>query len=185
MFASVLFVAVAVMGIDAGWQPLPDGGTEYIIQIDSPTLEALKAGQPIGSDIHPDAREIKSYKIVIGTGKLPRENPVVKPAEKLLSNTDKQPPNNPAPTQNSSPDQTSKQPQRLEFDQSTKPLSAQPANFIEMNEKASADKKEEPAKPWLVLTGVSLAFFASLGGNIYLVWLFADLRRRYKTAISK
>jgi hypothetical protein len=32
---------------------------------------------------------------------------------------------------------------------------------------------------------VSLGLFASLGGNAYLAWIFADLRRRYRAALAK
>lgn len=73
MGAMVLFVAAVGLGIDTGWQPLPEGGLEYIIQIEPPMLESLKAGEEVASDIPPDLRGIRSYRIKVGTGELPRK----------------------------------------------------------------------------------------------------------------
>jgi hypothetical protein len=43
--SSSVRIAAAALGIDVGWQPLPEGGMEYIIQIAPQTLETLKAGE--------------------------------------------------------------------------------------------------------------------------------------------
>jgi hypothetical protein len=74
-----LCMATAVLGVQVGWQKLPEGGMEYIIQFDSQTLEALKAGQPVQSDIPPGAGDVRSYRIVVGTERLPRDTPPEKP----------------------------------------------------------------------------------------------------------
>ncbi len=81
MAMNTLFIALAAatFGIEAGWQRLPDGGMEYIIQLDARALEALQAGEPLRSDIPDAAGEIKSYCIKLGTEKLPRETPLPKP----------------------------------------------------------------------------------------------------------
>jgi hypothetical protein len=75
MCALVICVAAATLGIDVGWERLPDGGMEYIIQLDPQTLESLRTGQAIQSDIPPSAGEVRSYRIMVGGKKLPRETP--------------------------------------------------------------------------------------------------------------
>jgi len=89
MTALAICIAVATLGIDVGWKPLPEGGVEYIIQLDPLALEALRDGQPLQSDIHPDAGEVRSYRIIVGSEKLTREKqparpkPTKEPLEKL------------------------------------------------------------------------------------------------------
>lgn len=46
--------------------------------------------------------------------------------------------------------------------------------------KAAVDAEpEKPGKPWLPLTFTLFGLFASLGANVYLVWIAYDVRRRY------
>ncbi|MEX0714573.1 MAG: hypothetical protein WD278_19710 [Pirellulales bacterium] len=40
-------------------------------------------------------------------------------------------------------------------------------------------------KPWLPLSLTLLGLFASLGANVYLVWIAAGLRRRYRSVIQR
>ena len=72
-------IAAAALGINVGWQRLPEGGMEYIIQFDPQSLDALRAGQPIQSDVPPGAGEVRSYRIIVGTEKLRRDVPPEKP----------------------------------------------------------------------------------------------------------
>jgi hypothetical protein len=76
----LIFVAVAMFGHEVGWERLPSGEMEYIIQLDPAALDALQRGQPIRSDILSAAGEVRSYRIVVGTGKLKREMPAPKAA---------------------------------------------------------------------------------------------------------
>ena len=79
-------LCTAVVGIDVGWQPLQEGGTEYIIQLDPQSLEALKAGQPIESDILPGAGEVRSFKFYLGDEKPRRIGSTAKPAQQRQAN---------------------------------------------------------------------------------------------------
>jgi hypothetical protein len=196
MFAHVLWFSTVIIGANVGWQPLPEGGMEYIIQLDPQTLEALKAGASIQSDIPPSAGEVRSYKIVLGTEKLPRISP---PATSIESQPAKTADRTQSPSSNLtetlSPGQKSAFPRTLLPDPTGKPLTARSTAFDEPAgsstksettvQNQSEAKKEEPAKPWMPLILVSLGLFASLGGNVYLTWIFADLRRRYRTLSSK
>lgn len=67
-----ILVALAAVGVDYGWQPASDGQLEYIIQIEPAMLDALKNGRTITSEIHPDARDVRRFRIQVGTGVLPR-----------------------------------------------------------------------------------------------------------------
>ena len=91
--------------------------------------------------------------------------------------------------QAATPVETNSFPRTLTPDPAVKPLNT-PAAFNEPAgglaksmapaQNRSEASKGEPAKPWMPLILVSLGLFASLGGNAYLAWIFADLRRRYK-----
>ena len=151
-------IAAAAIGVDVGWQRLPEGGMEYIIQIEPQTLDALRAGQPIQSDIPAGVGDIRSYRIVVGSKKaLPRDE---------------------APTP----------PRKLTPDPAVKPLGNQPAAFVESNSTAPAAKSPAPGPavtdpeksptPWLPLTFTLFGLFASLGGNFYLGWIAWEMRKR-------
>jgi hypothetical protein len=196
MFAHVLWFSTVIVGINVGWQPLPEGGMEYIIQLDPQTLEALKAGESIQSDIPPSAGDVRSYKIVLGSNKLPRTSPpaasIESPSAKSSERTQGQTSNLP---ETANQGQTSAFPHQLLPDPAGKPMTARSAAYVESTggstksetaqPKPSETKNEEPAKPWMPLTLVSLGLFASLGGNVYLTWIFADLRRRYRESLLK
>lgn len=66
-----LLVATA-LGVDIGWQELPTGGVEYIVQLEPSALEALRAGEEVASDVPPNLRDVRRWRIRIGEGPLPR-----------------------------------------------------------------------------------------------------------------
>lgn len=75
MYGNIACIAAVLLGVDAGWQPLPEGGVEYIIQIEPELLETLKSGEPIQSDVPSYVKDVRAYRITVGTGKVPRELP--------------------------------------------------------------------------------------------------------------
>jgi hypothetical protein len=83
MAGSVLCLVTLTLGMDAGWRQLPDGGMEYIIQIESHVLDSLRSGAEIESDIPPKMRDLRSYRITVGTGELPRDIPIERPSERF------------------------------------------------------------------------------------------------------
>jgi len=68
-----LAVVTLVLGIDVGWQPLDEGGLEYIIQIEPQLLGTLQDGQDIVTDIPPDVRGVRTCRVTVGTSRLPRQ----------------------------------------------------------------------------------------------------------------
>jgi hypothetical protein len=147
-----VFVAAATLGFDVGWQRLPEGGMEYIIQLDPQTLDALRSGQVLQSDIPSAAGEVRSYRIVVGGQRPPRESPLPRPAPVA----------------------------KVETKVRAAPPAAQPPPRAEHRKQETAPI--EPAKPWLPLTLTLFGLFASLASNLYLGWIAAGLWRRCRRA---
>lgn len=83
MSAIIVCLSAAVLGVDYGWQPVAGGGIEYIIQIEPELLDSLKAGHDLFSDLPAAARNIRSYRITVGSGRLPHHGePLPPPADK-------------------------------------------------------------------------------------------------------
>jgi hypothetical protein len=77
MDAAMLLLALAIAGVNFGWQAAPDGsaGYEYIVQVEPELVDAMQRGDsiPIESNIPPDVGPIRKVRIVVGRGELPRE----------------------------------------------------------------------------------------------------------------
>lgn len=73
MNSLALLLAAAAVGVDYGWQPTGDGSLEYIIQIEPVLLQTLIDGEDIVSEIHPDVKGVRRFRIRVGTEQLPRK----------------------------------------------------------------------------------------------------------------
>jgi hypothetical protein len=71
MNAAMVLVAAASLGVAPGWERLPDGGVEYIIQIAPHHFESLKGDSELASDL-PTGLDVRRVRITVGTAKLPR-----------------------------------------------------------------------------------------------------------------
>lgn len=158
MVGSVLYVALVALGVDAGWQPLPDGGLEYIIQIEPHLLGQLRQNEEIISDLDPEAKGVRSVRIRVGTGDLPRrslpapaggswtlpeDGSVLKQAGPILDpfRRPEHPPGGQGaqsrPEQPKQSDQLHSNspagfaPKPLNLDPGTKPIDSQPASFLQ------------------------------------------------------
>lgn len=162
MNALLISIAVATLGVNYGWNPLPDGGSEYVIQLDQQTLDALRDGQTIFSDVKSGAGEVRSFKIVVGND--------------LLSQV-------PVP-----PMVVNKSPSHLLTNPNAKPIAT---NYTEPTadepEPTSEPEStaEQSAKPWLALTLTIIGLFASLGTNVYLGWISWGLRRHRRAELAE
>lgn len=72
MLTTTLLLATLAVGIDTGYEPTPEGGLEYIIQIPPDLLQTLKPGEAITSEMPADIQGVQRYRIQVGTGRLPR-----------------------------------------------------------------------------------------------------------------
>lgn len=84
MTGVLTLVAATAIGINVGWQPLSNGGFEYIIQIEPQTLESLQRGEDITSLLPPSVQGLRGYRITMGNAPLPHQ--------------DEPPPSEPAPS---------------------------------------------------------------------------------------
>ncbi len=210
LLVATLLGAEARREIEVGWQPLPDGGLQYLIQIDPQMVEILRAGFAAESDIHPNVKDVRSFRISIGTGRLPRQDPPLRSAGPLPTTAarpggftpaesgpgEKLPWSLPGGRPTSAPAEA---PAKLPPNLDSKPVPGKrpesPAPFGKANaatfEQAIGDKGVEKAdeppspRPWTALTLTLAGLFGSLGGNVYLGWLFLETRRRYHALLRR
>lgn len=72
MSCSALLLVLASLGIDVGWQPLSDGGYEYIIHLEPDALASLRDGLEIHSQVPPFLRDFRVCRIVVSDQAPPR-----------------------------------------------------------------------------------------------------------------
>ena len=171
MCGLVVCLATVVVGIDAGWQPLDEGGVEYLIQIEPQLLDALRSGETadfLRSEIPTHVKDVRAFRISVGNGELPRRLPTSKPEVPAAEPLVLDPPADVKP---------------LAEQQATyvQKLGAKPTRDANADTEVKSQLPEKPGKsdrPWLVLTVTVFALATSLGGNIFLGWLTHDARRR-------
>lgn len=84
---AICLAAAGVMAVDFGWQPRQDGGVECVIQIEPELIEALEQGRVVINEIPPHLKNVRSFRVQVGRGELPRidppaeEAPVGRPAD--------------------------------------------------------------------------------------------------------
>ena len=170
MHALLLCLATAAVGINAGWHRTPDGGMEYIIQLDPQNLESLGDGRALQSDVHPEAGVVHSFQIIVGKQPLPRETPPNQP------DLQKPPPTPPTPERLPTGTAGKSIPGRTVSHEESDKAATEPSP----SEPSSEALPPEPAKPWLPLTFTLLALFASFGLNLFLGWIAWDSRKRVR-----
>lgn len=179
MIGTMVCLAVASLGIDVGWEPSDDGkGLEYIIQIEPEMLDSLRAGQKIRSDLRSDLGQIRSYRIQVGSGPVPKTNLPSSPPPPSPLQT-KQPP---ALVTKEVP------PATLPQDAVSKPI-AKPADYREPSavdktetvpSVASSETPKDYFTAMLVLAGTSVGLLAAL---VYLAWIHVGTRNRYRALL--
>ena len=207
MNGMIACVATLLLGIDVGYQSSPDGGAEYIIQIEPGTLESLRPGEQMESVIPPDARDIhpRKIRVVIDTKQLPKLVPA-KPADAPVAVPagTPSPAAAPAPRSVFGPFQAYRpgtkdvrsplpQPSILPNNPSIRPIAEQPAGYVEplaggakheSQSPADTSASQESGKPWLLLWAIVLGMSASLVGNAYLGWICWEARAHCRQLIG-
>jgi hypothetical protein len=178
MGALAICLAACALGVDYGYQPLPGGGVEYLIQIPPQSLDSLKDGRAIASDVPRQIKDIRAFRILVGTQPLARELPPASdagvPGPLLLP-----------PEHTSRPiaerRTTFVQPEPVKTRETPPKPEAKPA----AERPPTPAEPDEPPRSWTLLTLVLLALFASLGGNIYLGWIAWDAYKRYRALLRQ
>ena len=78
MSPTLTCLALALVSVDLGYQPAPNGGEEFIIQINPVTLQTLQPGQAFELDVPREAQDLRPthFRVSLGTESLPRKLPV-------------------------------------------------------------------------------------------------------------
>jgi len=210
MHAVMSLVAASVVSISAGWTRLPDGNYEYIIQIEPEAIASLVDGEEFISEVPPDAREVRSYRVRVGRQQLPRESgpltaAIGPPPTDTTLNLGPPPDATPAspnlappaaPEITHSPPAAEPRHVGIRSEGPKTPDGSAPPASHETDKVTATggagpsapttggDGEEPVKKLWAPLFGALLALFASVGGNVFLGWTAVNMRGRYKALLA-
>ena len=70
---SICFLLIgAATAVQFGWQPIPGGGREYIVQVEPQLVDTFRK-EGCSSDVPPQLRDIRKIRVVVGDGRLPHQ----------------------------------------------------------------------------------------------------------------
>lgn len=84
MNSAIVLIAMSVVGVDYGWEDTANGEQEYIIQLEPELLDKLRDGEVVTSEVLPEVKGVRRFRIQVGTGALPRGNPTVNVADEIV-----------------------------------------------------------------------------------------------------
>jgi hypothetical protein len=193
----ILLFAAAAVGVEAGWEPLAEGGHEYTIQIEPSLLGRLQSGNDLQSEIPPQVN-VKRFRITIGTGALARIDgppgpPPPAPANDATDNAIAAPRERPGTSD--APGDAKRGPAvPAEFRANVgeaEPLNDQ-ASKTDEPQPRTADKPRldssppvDANQPWLPFLVAAALLACSLGANLYLGWIAWDARSRYRAVLAR
>lgn len=197
-----IFVAAATLGVDYGWQYAPNGQLEYLIQIEPALLDSMENGLDVASDLLPEVRGVRKFRISVGNKKLPRETIVQtsaqEPARSDPAAGTNRPPlekSRPRPLERDEPDRVEPSGGRPIEQSAAKPSGTDagadsPSNEMsrlkgdsEKSAGSAASADDGSLSPWFV--GTIVALCASLGANFYQGWNLKSARRRYYQLVDR
>jgi hypothetical protein len=173
-FAAYIAAACSAFWIDYGWTPLPGGGHEYILQVSSEDIDALRT-ESIESYVPLEVRDIRRIRITVGNERLPQET------------TPPQPPLNEAATKsNESPPSPSQAAESRTANYTANPAEEGPAQTS-----TSASDGTSTDNGWLSSIGIDPLVLAQVGlgvaaaAVIFLTWAHLGMRRRYRALLHR
>jgi len=178
MFTPLLIAALGALNF--GWQLLPAGGTEYVLRADRQTVEQF-GREGIVAELPGELHDIRRVRFVIEDGaankaaaELPNRNDLQGLRQRqelaLRSAAERQQVAKPIVEEN--PALALKTSARA--NETASPSETQ--QQLEQENAQTMAKKNEQA--WLLAAAGGL--FGSLGANVYLGWLYAELRGRVR-----
>jgi hypothetical protein len=184
----VILLAATAIGVEAGWQPLAEGGHQYTIQIEPSLLSVLNDGNDLVSEV-PEHIHVRRLRITVGTGELARVDGDA-PSTPPESATPQAAQPHQAP-QVAKPDGPA-MPARFDDAGSAAQLLAAPGKA---SDAAAAHSTEKPrldasaggatSRPWGPLVVAAALLACSLAANVFLGWIYVEARRRYRDAVSR
>ena len=90
MCGNIVCLAAVLLGVDARWPSLPDGGLQYVIQIEPYALDRREsdANEAIRSYVPPYLKDVRAYQIVMGTQRSARNVPTATVHSPILTGVD-------------------------------------------------------------------------------------------------
>ncbi len=90
MCGGIICLVAVMLGVDASWPALPDGGRRYVIQIEPQVLDRLESGaiEAVGSYVPPHIKDIRAFQITIGPQKPASNAPTAKVQSPILTGVD-------------------------------------------------------------------------------------------------
>jgi hypothetical protein len=76
---SILFVPAMARGVTFGWRELPEGGIEYLVQVEPDLLDSFHK-EGFASDIPKGLSDIRRIAIIVGVGQLPHQGDINGPS---------------------------------------------------------------------------------------------------------
>lgn len=193
MMGTMICLATLALGIDVGWEPSGEG-LEYIIQIEPEMLDSLRAGTVIQSDVRSELRDIRSYRIQVGTGAVPRidlPEPKVDPIPPQATPEIETPPANAAADAGAALELPPAAPQilppsaaerhiaeRAEYQSPAKPTEVAPTTTAE----TPSAEATSYFTPMMLFAGTSLGLLAAL---VYLGWIHLGVRSQYRALLAE
>jgi len=197
-FAAV--VLVLTLGVDVGWQPLEDGELEYVVQIEPDLWELMRDGEEITSELPPDIRGVRRYRIKVGTEPLIRNM-----GERKTSETEEAMANSSHPPglRHVLAQRPPMQPGVLGKQKPGTPLANDQAeqqrgevNLAAVSEEEKGENRaangenvgesnEPSGKPWFPFTLAVVMLMISASGNIYQLLIYRGLRRQHVELLAE
>lgn len=75
LVGSIVLIPAAARAVTFGWRELPEGGIEYLVQVEPDLLESFHK-EGFTSDIPKGLRDIRRIRIVVGIGQLPHQGDI-------------------------------------------------------------------------------------------------------------
>ena len=90
MCCNTVCLAAVLLGVDARWPSLPDGGLQYVIQIEPYALDRRESGanEAVRSHVPPYLKDVRAYQIVMGTQRSARNVPTANVHSPTLAGVD-------------------------------------------------------------------------------------------------
>ncbi len=185
---SILFAAAAAL-VDFGWQPLDEGGHEYIVQVPPEQFDLVKSSsEGFESYVPPGVTDIRRIRIVIGNAKLPRDAEVLNAASKTdsVKNTEHATANTsarPSLGESVAPADQTSEPRTAAYRNATVALEPSSVGSI-----SGSDLPAQYASTMFgidVLTLSQIGLSAAIGLAAFVIFLHVGLRSRYRALLRQ
>ncbi len=183
MSSAAIWVVMAAVAVEFGYEPMPDGdGLRYVFQVEPEMLDMLQRGEPVGSTIPPEALgRIREIRIVSNYGLLSKDIPPLADKPTFPTMTAEQPWTTPTtgnPTE-SAPNLLDPNLVNQASGVDEGPATAGPSGTLESEKEPIEEPKSSKPDPWLLFVLASVIAVGSSSGMLVFGWLTFDYRSRY------